>query len=80
MRLSVAGRAGIGVVVFFRAAAHHLEYRAGSGADEPGHQAATGSFGHPYLPALPGQDEFTGRLQHVASYRSPWTMPASAWP
>jgi hypothetical protein len=80
MRLSVAGRAGIGVVVFFRAAAHHLEYRAGSGAGEPGHQAATGSFGHPYLPALPGQDEFTGRLQHVASYRSPWTMPASAWP
>jgi putative flavoprotein involved in K+ transport len=33
--------------------------------------AATGSFGHPYLPALPGQDEFTGRLQHVATYRSP---------
>jgi putative flavoprotein involved in K+ transport len=33
--------------------------------------AATGSFGNPYVPALPGQDEFTGRLQHVASYRSP---------
>jgi putative flavoprotein involved in K+ transport len=33
--------------------------------------AATGSFGHPYVPALPGQDRFTGRLQHVASYRSP---------
>ena len=33
--------------------------------------AATGSFGHPYLPALPGQDQFTGQLQHVASYRSP---------
>ena len=33
--------------------------------------AATGSFGHPYVPALPGQDQFTGRLQHVASYRSP---------
>jgi putative flavoprotein involved in K+ transport len=33
--------------------------------------AATGSFGHPYLPALPGQGRFTGRLQHVASYRSP---------
>jgi cation diffusion facilitator CzcD-associated flavoprotein CzcO len=41
--------------------------------------AATGSFGNPYVPALPGQDEFTGRLQHVASYRSPSTMPASAW-
>ena len=33
--------------------------------------AATGSFGHPYLPVLPGQDRFTGRLLHVASYRSP---------
>ncbi|MGH3205168.1 MAG: flavin-containing monooxygenase [Streptosporangiaceae bacterium] len=33
--------------------------------------AATGSFGHPHLPALPGQDRFTGRLQHVASYHSP---------
>jgi putative flavoprotein involved in K+ transport len=33
--------------------------------------AATGSFGHPYLPVLPGQDRFTGQLLHVASYRSP---------
>jgi putative flavoprotein involved in K+ transport len=33
--------------------------------------AATGSFGNPYVPALPGQDGFTGRLQHVASYRGP---------
>lgn len=33
--------------------------------------AATGSFGNPHLPTLPGQDRFTGRLQHVASYRSP---------
>jgi putative flavoprotein involved in K+ transport len=33
--------------------------------------AATGSFGHPYLPAMPGQDQFTGRLRHVADYRSP---------
>ena len=33
--------------------------------------AATGSFGHPYLLALPGQDRFTGRLLHVAGYRSP---------
>jgi hypothetical protein len=30
--------------------------------------AATGSFGHLHLPA---QDQFTGRLQHLASYRSP---------
>jgi putative flavoprotein involved in K+ transport len=33
--------------------------------------AATGSFGHPYLPALPGRDLFTGRLLHVVGYRSP---------
>ena len=33
--------------------------------------AATGSFGNPYVPALPGQDRFTGRLLHVAGYRSP---------
>jgi len=33
--------------------------------------AATGSFGHPYLPVLPGQGRFTGRLLHVADYRSP---------
>ena len=33
--------------------------------------AATGSFGNPYVPDLPGQDRFTGRLLHVAGYRSP---------
>jgi putative flavoprotein involved in K+ transport len=33
--------------------------------------AATGSFGNPYTPALPGQDDFTGRVLHVASYRHP---------
>lgn len=33
--------------------------------------AASGSFGNPYLPVVPGQDRFTGRLLHVADYRSP---------
>ena len=33
--------------------------------------AATGSFGNPYLPALPGQHTFTGRILHVADYRDP---------
>jgi putative flavoprotein involved in K+ transport len=33
--------------------------------------AATGSFGNPYLPVLPGQEHFPGRLLHVAAYRSP---------
>ncbi|NES16285.1 NAD(P)/FAD-dependent oxidoreductase [Micromonospora sp. PPF5-17] len=33
--------------------------------------AATGSFGNPYLPALPGQSEYGGDLRHVADYRRP---------
>ncbi|NES26997.1 SidA/IucD/PvdA family monooxygenase [Micromonospora terminaliae] len=33
--------------------------------------AATGSFGNPYLPTLPGQSEYTGDLCHVAQYRRP---------
>jgi putative flavoprotein involved in K+ transport len=33
--------------------------------------AATGSFGNPVLPRLPGQDGFTGRILHSAEFRSP---------
>ncbi|UJW30428.1 NAD(P)/FAD-dependent oxidoreductase [Saccharothrix sp. AJ9571] len=33
--------------------------------------AATGSFGNPHRPGLPGQDGFTGRVLHVADYRNP---------
>lgn len=33
--------------------------------------AATGSYANPWVPALPGQDRFPGRLLHVAGYRSP---------
>ncbi|MFC6064108.1 flavin-containing monooxygenase [Streptomyces ochraceiscleroticus] len=33
--------------------------------------AATGAFGNPLLPDLPGQSEFTGELLHVADYRHP---------
>ncbi|MFI6213269.1 flavin-containing monooxygenase [Nocardia brasiliensis] len=33
--------------------------------------AATGSFGNPHIPALPGQHTFTGNLLHVADYRNP---------
>jgi len=33
--------------------------------------AATGSFGNPHLPALLGQDTFTGGLMHVSGYRRP---------
>ncbi|GAA3016928.1 NAD(P)/FAD-dependent oxidoreductase [Streptosporangium longisporum] len=33
--------------------------------------AASGSFANPYLPRLPGQEDFTGHLTHVAGYRDP---------
>ncbi|MGW4070540.1 flavin-containing monooxygenase [Nocardia grenadensis] len=33
--------------------------------------AATGSFGSPFLPALPGRDEFAGRVLHAGEYRTP---------
>lgn len=33
--------------------------------------AATGAFHRPNLPSLPGQDTFTGRLLHAATYRNP---------
>lgn len=33
--------------------------------------AASGSFGNPYLPVLPGQRHYAGELRHVAHYRRP---------
>jgi putative flavoprotein involved in K+ transport len=33
--------------------------------------AATGFFGQPYLPDLPGQAQYRGQLLHMATYRSP---------
>jgi putative flavoprotein involved in K+ transport len=33
--------------------------------------AATGSFGNPHQPRLPGQDGFTGRILHSADFRAP---------
>ncbi|MFD6227306.1 flavin-containing monooxygenase [Streptomyces sp. NPDC060232] len=33
--------------------------------------AATGSFGRPLRPALPGLESFTGRVLHAADYRDP---------
>ncbi|MFE7183039.1 flavin-containing monooxygenase [Streptomyces erythrochromogenes] len=33
--------------------------------------AATGSFGRPLRPALPGLESFTGRVLHAADYRAP---------
>jgi len=33
--------------------------------------AATGFFGQPYLPSLPGQAHYRGQLMHMATYHSP---------
>jgi putative flavoprotein involved in K+ transport len=33
--------------------------------------AATGSFHQPYIPHLPGQEAFQGRILHAATYRAP---------
>ncbi|MEU1689218.1 NAD(P)/FAD-dependent oxidoreductase [Micromonospora sp. NPDC005707] len=33
--------------------------------------AATGSYANPYVPSLPGQDEYGGDLRHVADYHHP---------
>ncbi|MGW0182596.1 flavin-containing monooxygenase [Nocardia sp. NPDC003345] len=33
--------------------------------------AATGSFGSPFLPAVPGQDQFAGQVLHAGRYRDP---------
>jgi putative flavoprotein involved in K+ transport len=33
--------------------------------------AATGSFGKPYAPSLPGRGDYRGGLRHVADYRHP---------
>ncbi|MEV0351546.1 NAD(P)/FAD-dependent oxidoreductase [Nonomuraea sp. NPDC050680] len=37
--------------------------------------AASGSFGRPHRPALPGLGAFTGQVLHVADYRSPASLP-----
>jgi putative flavoprotein involved in K+ transport len=36
--------------------------------------AATGSFGRPYTPALPGLERFTGTVLHAAQYREPGAL------
>lgn len=33
--------------------------------------AASGSFGNPYIPAIPGRESFRGEVLHVADYRAP---------
>jgi putative flavoprotein involved in K+ transport len=47
--------------------------QAADGDDLPGGAvvAASGSFATPRIPAVPGRDEFAGRVLHVADYRNP---------
>ncbi|NYF57961.1 flavin-containing monooxygenase [Micromonospora purpureochromogenes] len=47
--------------------------RADTGDEIPaaGVVAASGSFGNPYLPVLPGREDFAGEVRHVAHYRRP---------
>nr|WP_313895767.1 NAD(P)-binding domain-containing protein [Streptomyces sp. KO7888] len=47
--------------------------------------AASGTFGRPHRPALPGLDDFTGTVLHAAEYRGPEPLaglggsPAGGW-
>ncbi|GIH96960.1 monooxygenase [Planobispora siamensis] len=43
----------------------------GTALTAPGVIAASGAFGNPYLPVLPGQAGFTGEILHAAAYREP---------
>jgi putative flavoprotein involved in K+ transport len=43
----------------------------GESIEAAGVVAASGSFGNPYLPVLPGQEDFAGEVLHVAAYRDP---------
>ncbi|WP_211351848.1 flavin-containing monooxygenase [Haloactinospora alba] len=55
------------------AGSHGFTVRTTRGEEIPaeGVVAASGSFTNPHLPALPGQDGFTGELLHAADYREP---------
>ncbi|OLT07075.1 FAD-dependent oxidoreductase, partial [Pseudonocardia sp. CNS-004] len=48
-----------------------IDTDAGDEIEAAGLVAATGSFGNPYRPSLPGQDHFAARVLHAADYRSP---------
>ncbi|MBG0831381.1 NAD(P)/FAD-dependent oxidoreductase [Planomonospora sp. ID67723] len=48
-----------------------VELADGTALPAPAVIAASGSFGNPYLPALPGREGFTGEILHAAAYRAP---------
>lgn len=49
----------------------HVHTAAGDTLHTIGVIAASGSFGNPHIPTLPGQDGYTGQALHVADYRNP---------
>ncbi|GAB3177572.1 flavin-containing monooxygenase [Streptomyces incanus] len=51
--------------------AFEVELEGGSRLSARAVVAASGSFGRPHRPALPGLEEFTGQVLHAADYRSP---------
>ncbi|MFI7702463.1 flavin-containing monooxygenase [Nonomuraea sp. NPDC049480] len=53
------------------AGAFLIHTEAGDTLRTAGVVAASGSFGNPHVPDLPGRGSFTGQLLHVADYRSP---------
>ncbi|MFE2864880.1 flavin-containing monooxygenase [Embleya sp. NPDC059259] len=48
-----------------------VETEAGSSLHTPFVVAATGGFGRPHIPALPGLDVFDGEVLHASRYRDP---------
>ncbi|WP_449064786.1 flavin-containing monooxygenase [Planomonospora algeriensis] len=48
-----------------------VEFADGTVLHAPAVIAASGSFGNPHLPFLPGQETFTGQILHAAAYRTP---------
>ncbi|GGL46886.1 monooxygenase [Planomonospora parontospora subsp. antibiotica] len=48
-----------------------VELADGTALSAPSVIAASGSFGNPHLPLLPGQDGFPGQILHAAAYRNP---------
>ncbi|MGJ7419995.1 flavin-containing monooxygenase [Streptomyces cinereoruber] len=61
-RVSAARRTGSGF---------EMELEGGGRLSARAVVAASGTFGRPHRPALPGLQEFTGQVLHAADYRSP---------
>ena len=70
-RLDVDIRTGHRVETITTSLGGYQVYTGGRTFTAPLVIAATGGFGNPYRPALPGLETFTGQTLHVADYRAP---------